>query len=93
MEEETGIPRGAVQIDPTFRFAEIYYPVYQRYPGEKIEKTLVIFLGWLDQDLPLTLTEHAGHEWLRWNPPHEIQKNTIDPLLKEVERHFQAKGN
>jgi 8-oxo-dGTP pyrophosphatase MutT (NUDIX family) len=88
MEEETGISREAVRIDEGFRFAEIYYPVYKRYPGEKIEKTLVIFLGWLDEDLPLTLTEHAGHEWLPWTPPHRIQKNTIDPLLAEVEKHL-----
>lgn len=88
MEEETGLSRTAVRLDDTFRFAETYYPSYKRYPGEKIEKTLVIFLGWLDEDLPLTLTEHAGHEWLPWNPPHRLQKNTIDPLLKEVEQHF-----
>ena len=88
MEEETGIPRSAVRLDETFRFAEIYYPVYKRYPGETIEKTLVIFLGWLDEDLPLVLTEHADHEWILWNPPHKIQKNTIDPLLAHVERHF-----
>ena len=94
MEEETGIPREAVRIDDTFRFAEVYYPVYKRYPGEKIEKTLVVFLGWLDSDRPISLTEHAGHEWILWNPPHRIQKNTVDPLLAEVERHFsEGKGN
>lgn len=92
MEEETGLPREAVRIDESFRFSEMYYPIYDRYPGEKIEKTLVIFLGWLDTDLPIALTEHAGHEWLPWNPPHRIQKNTIDPLLAEVERYFQSRG-
>jgi bis(5'-nucleosidyl)-tetraphosphatase len=94
MEEETGLPRQAVRIEESFRFEEIYYPVYKRFPGEKIEKTLVIFLGWLDDELPLTLTEHAGHEWIPWNPPHRIQKNTIDPLLAEVQRHFsKTKGH
>jgi 8-oxo-dGTP pyrophosphatase MutT (NUDIX family) len=88
MEEETGLSRDVVQLDKTFRFAEVYYPVYKRYPGEKIEKTLVIFLGWLESDLPITLTEHAGSEWLPWNPPHRIQTNTIDPLLEAVEEHF-----
>jgi 8-oxo-dGTP pyrophosphatase MutT (NUDIX family) len=88
MEEETGLSRDVVQLDKTFRFAEVYYPVYKRYPGEKIEKTLVIFLGWLESDLPITLTEHAGCEWLPWNPPHRIQTNTIDPLLEAVEEHF-----
>jgi hypothetical protein len=34
-------------------------------------------------------TEHGGHEWLKWNPPHHIQKNTIDPLLKAANDHFK----
>ena len=88
MEEETGLPRDSIEIDESFRFSEVYYPVYKRSPGEKIEKTLVIFLGWLKSDRPIQLTEHAGCEWFRWNPPHGIQKNTIDPLLHEVESHF-----
>jgi bis(5'-nucleosidyl)-tetraphosphatase len=88
MEEETGLPRDSVEIDQSFRFSEVYYPVYKRSPGEKIEKTLVIFLGWLKADRPIQLTEHAGCQWFPWNPPHAIQKNTIDPLLNEVESHF-----
>lgn len=36
------------------------------------------------------LTEHAGHEWMKWNPPHHIQQNTIDPLLKAAKAHFKA---
>ncbi len=90
MEEETGISRGAVQIDEGFRFSEVYHPVYKRYPGETIEKTLIVFLGWLESPQPITLTEHAGHEWIPWNPPHEIQANTINPLLAEVQRYFAA---
>ncbi len=90
MEEETGIPPGAVRIDENFRFSEVYYPVYQRYPGEKIEKTLIIFLGWLEAPQPITHTEHTGHEWIRWSPPHDIQQNTINPLLAEVEKYFQG---
>ncbi len=89
MEEETGFPRDAVRLDDEFLFSEIYYPTYQRYPSEKIEKTLVIYLGWLETDLPITLTEHAGFEWQTWNPPHDIQENTINPLLAEVATHFQ----
>jgi bis(5'-nucleosidyl)-tetraphosphatase len=88
MEEETAIPREVVRLETHFRFEEVYYPTYKRYPGEKIEKKLVIFLGWLEIDRPIALTEHAGYEWLPWNPPHHIQKNTIDPLLAEVARYF-----
>lgn len=88
MEEETGISRDDVQIADNFRFAEVYYPIYKRNPGEKIEKTLVIFLGWLKTDRPIRLTEHTDFQWMPWNPPHRLQKNTIDPLLKEVEAYF-----
>ncbi|MCA9067513.1 MAG: NUDIX domain-containing protein [Planctomycetaceae bacterium] len=93
MEEETGISRESVKIDPDFRFSEVYYPVYKRYPGEKIEKTLIIFLGWLEDCPPITHTEHTGHEWIPWNPPHIIQKNTINPLLADVAHFFDAAGN
>jgi hypothetical protein len=34
-------------------------------------------------------TEHGAHEWVKWNPPHHIQKNTIDPLLKTANEHFK----
>ena len=90
MEEETGIPREEVRLDENFRFAEVYYPTYKRNPEEKIEKTLVIFLGWLETDQPIILTEHTDCEWILWNPPHRIQQNTIDPLLAEVESHFRS---
>lgn len=90
MEEETGFSRKSVQIDDGFRFSEVYYPVYKNAPDETIEKTLIVFLGWLETDQPVILTEHISYEWIPWNPPHRIQKNTIDPLLKEVERHFAS---
>ncbi|MFO0918226.1 MAG: NUDIX domain-containing protein [Planctomycetaceae bacterium] len=90
MWEETGIPKDAVRIDPNFRFEEIYYPVEARFNNERVEKTLVIFLGWLDRDWPIVTTEHAGHEWRTWQPPHQLQEFTIDPLLAELERYFQT---
>ncbi len=90
MWEETGIPPEAVRIDAGFRFEEIYYPVEARFHNETVEKTLVIFLGWLDHDWPIITTEHAGYEWRVWQPPHRLQKFTIDPLLAKLERYFQT---
>lgn len=92
MWEETGIPMDAIELDPQFRFQEVYYPREARYPTERVEKTLVIFLGMLDRDMPITVTEHAGHEWLRWNPPHAIQRLTIDPVLAAVHTHWSNAG-
>ncbi len=89
MWEETGIPKEAVRLDQTFRFEEVYHPVEPRFGTEKVEKTLVIFLGWIDQDFPIKLTEHTGYEWWMWRPPHQIQKYTIDPLLAKLDNYFR----
>ena len=36
----------------------------------------------------IAVTEHLGHEWVDWQPPHAIQANTIDPLLAAVAAHL-----
>jgi len=89
MDEETGLPPSAVRMEEDFQFSEVYFPQYERFPGEKIQKTLLVYLGWLESDQEIRLTEHIGYEWIPWNPPHEIQRNTIDPLLTEVEKFFR----
>lgn len=86
--EETGIPEDALILDPDFRYEEQYYPVEARFGPGRVEKTLVIYLGWLQRDLPIKLTEHTGFEWRMWRPPHSIQRYTIDPLLAAIEQHF-----
>ena len=88
MWEETGIAAEQVALDPTFRYEEVYYPIEPRFGSERVEKTLVIFLGWVDKVDEIVVTEHGGHEWRAWNPPHSIQKFTINPLLAAVQGHF-----
>jgi bis(5'-nucleosidyl)-tetraphosphatase len=88
MNEETGIPIDAVEIDPDFQYRSIYYPQSARLGNETVEKTLVIFLGWVDFNTQINISEHLGYEWFDWNPPHQIQILTIDPLLKEVATHL-----
>ncbi len=90
MNEETGIPVSAVLVEPNFQYRSVYYPQYARYDNETIEKTLIIFLGWVDAPLVITSSEHLGYEWLDWQPPHHIQIQTIDPLLAEVDAYFGA---
>ena len=78
MEEETGIPRSAVRIDDKFRFSEVYYPVDQRYPVEKIEKTLIHLFGL------------AGHAAI--HHPHRTHRPRLDPLepaARHPEKHDQ----
>ena len=90
LEEETGVSAAEIELDPGFRFS-IQYQVPPASPDAgPCQKTLVIFLGRLTRDVPIRLTEHIGYRWCDWNPPHSIQVQTIDPLLKEVERYLLA---
>lgn len=88
--EETGITADAIALDPTFRFTQSYRVRYARTGGEEWPKTLVVFLGRLTRDTPITTTEHAGFQWFPWQPPHQIQPQTIDPLLAEVEQFLRV---
>lgn len=88
LEEETGIDPAKVQIDPDFRFVQTYFPKYKRFEGQRVEKTVVIFLGWLVEEAHVVTTEHEGCEWLTWHPGKTVQKRTIDPLLNVLEHHL-----
>jgi bis(5'-nucleosidyl)-tetraphosphatase len=90
MNEETGIPISTVQVEPNFEYRSIYYPQYERFDNEIVEKTLIIFLGWVDSPIVITSTEHLGYEWIDWQPPHQIQLQSIDPLLAEVRAYLEA---
>lgn len=92
MWEETGIAISAVELDPDFRYQEVYYPYEARFGPGRVEKTLVIFLGWVTGDPKITVTEHIGYDWLPWRPPHKLQKYTLDPLLASVEQHLRIKN-
>lgn len=88
MEEETGIHRDQVRVDPAFRHEVRYMVPSHRFgPGPR-DKILVMFLGWLDARPEVVSTEHHGHRWVPWNPPHRIQAQTIDEVLAAAERHM-----
>jgi 8-oxo-dGTP pyrophosphatase MutT (NUDIX family) len=86
-EEETGIDRQQIVLDPSFRFEEVYYPIRKK-TGERDHKTLVIFLATVPDRVGIEVTEHLGHEWFEWRPPLDIQANTINPLLEAVAEHL-----
>ena len=89
--EETGIVAADIEIDPYFCFESRYMVSSKRYglgKGE-VEKSLRIFLGTLKRDVDITITEHLGHEWFSWQPPHKIQPMAIDPLMAHVEEFLQ----
>lgn len=89
LREETGIHAGSVTIDETFKF-ELSYSVQYSNRGEEIFlKHVRYFLGFLSNKPKLTLTEHSGFEWFPWSPPHQIQCETIDPLIAAIAKHLQ----
>lgn len=85
LNEETGITADEIEIVPDFRFSIQYHVQYKRTDGKKKLKEVVFFLGRLKRSKEIAMTEHVGCEWFPWNPPHQIQANTIDPLLAELE--------
>ena len=90
-EEETGIPPAAIKIDPQFHF-DMHYPVtYKRHGDQVFQKHVRYFLGYLRREPTIQVTEHESHEWFPWNPPHQIQAQTIDELLAAVQNHLCKK--
>jgi len=89
LEEETGITADDIEVDEDFKF-KLKYNVRYKRDGEKKKKTLIIYLAKLLHDVDIELTEHDGYEWFDWDPPHEIQENTIDPLLEQVAEHWSS---
>ena len=85
--EETGLTVSDVAIVPGFEFRTSYTLFSQRF-NEKCHKSVVIFLARLQHEVELTLTEHGSFKWFPWQPPHQIQPQTIDPLLAAAETFF-----
>jgi len=91
--EETGIAADQIEIDFRFQF-ELNYPVrYTDHPDKIFDKRVCYFLGYLNKKPRLRLTEHLSAKWFPWNPPHQIQKQTIDPLLRAVAKHRESMLN
>lgn len=89
-EEETGIPPAAITIDEEFEFELVYPVTYKRWGGITLEKQVRYFLGYIASKPELKITEHESASWFDWNPPHEIQTQTIDPLLAAVAEHLDG---
>ena len=90
--EETGIEPSDIEFDPDFRFT-IEYDVDSKRFAERCHKTVVYFLARLLRDARIRPSEHAGYEWFRWQPPHRIQAQTIDPLLAAVELYLGQRSH
>ena len=88
LEEETGIQAKDITVDTGFRYQLQYVVNYKRkFGGSDAMKTVVYFLARLERDVKLNLTEHGDFQWFPWNPPHDIQEQTINPLLAAVAQY------
>ena len=85
-EEETGIDRNDIKLRKDFLFEEYYEVKNWKGRGVNVIKRLVIFLAKLNKGVSgkIVPTEHLDYQWVDWNPPHDIQEKTINPLLSQV---------
>lgn len=90
LNEETGITADDIELDEAFCFKHHYVVRDRDYPEQNSNKTLLIYLGWLQREVEIIPTEHPGFEWFTWNPPHAIQEATIDPLLAALAEHLHT---
>lgn len=90
LREETFIEPEQVRLDETFRF-ELQRQFEAAYLGGRlVDKSYVVFLGYVSSDVIISVTEHEYFEWFPWNPPHRVNSWLIDPLLEAVSRHFDG---
>ena len=59
---------------------------------EVFDKSLIIFLGRLKRRIEIRPTEHLGYEWFEWDPPHQIQAQTVDPLLERLDAFLRSRS-
>lgn len=89
--EETGIPEKCLEIDDAFRYEQHYTVVLKKFKHKPKRKKLTIFLARLTEPFfDIKVTEHDGCQWVAWDPPHDIQAKTINPLLQNVEEHWRG---
>ena len=88
LHEETGIQANDIALEENFEFVTRYMLQEQRTGDQWVQKTLKIYLAWLQLDVAIHPSEHLGFQWFKWEPPHSIQAQTIDPLLAAVTDYF-----
>lgn len=89
LKEETGIGADDIKVDDKFKFKHKYAVKYTSDGEVAKKKKLIIYLAQLRHPVDIKLTEHQGFQWFPWNPPHQIQEKTIDPLLEKLAKHWR----
>jgi 8-oxo-dGTP pyrophosphatase MutT (NUDIX family) len=84
LEEETGFRANDLSVDEHFRFSLNYTVRLEKSAYRPQQKELVVFLGTLRRAIEPELSVHESCRWFEWDPPHQIQLKSIDPLLDAV---------
>ncbi len=87
-EEETGISASSIEMLSDFSFMLEYPVVYAKPKSVAFTKRVTYFLGRLPAAVKVVCSEHPDYAWFDWLPPHQIQTQTIDPLLAAVQEYF-----
>jgi 8-oxo-dGTP pyrophosphatase MutT (NUDIX family) len=90
-EEETGISRKKIQLIDGYQF-KLKYETYEKRYNEICSKTLLVFLAQMTEEAKIKVTEHDDFKWFKWQPPHDIQEKTINPLLRYTADFFAEQG-
>lgn len=90
LHEETGITEDDLRIEDGFKYKDRY--IFETKKGKKKNKTLIVYLAELINDVEIVPTEHDDYKWFDWDPPHAIQEMAIDPLLEYVDQWWQEKS-
>ncbi len=84
--EETGIAPEHVSIEPSFRFEAVLRK--RNRQGDVVEKTLVMFLGLVEQDAHVRCDDHDGFTWIPYEPGLTVGDALVDQLLRAVDEHL-----
>ena len=90
LKEETAIEADLISIDDEFEFELTYFPRYKRFGNKKVEKTVVIFLAYLNSEPNLVLGEHGAYEWVDLD--FECSNNTVMSLFRDIRKHLKIQS-
>lgn len=91
LQEETGIRREMIELDPDFMFELSYTVQYRGATPQTSQKVVRYFLAYLKTKPQIALTEHLSAHWMDWNPSKRIQTETIDSVVSAVASHLESR--
>ena len=65
-----------------------YVTRYKRLGNKKVHKTVVIFLGWLEKNEDIKVSEHSAFEWFSWPTVHNFTEKSIAKILQKIDNHL-----